>query len=64
MTYRIFILVWVIVAAVGYAAGAAIAIHQRDTIAAIRAAEAQCMTDSECAELCPADDTECDGGPQ
>jgi hypothetical protein len=25
---------------------------------------ALCATDSECAELCPADDVECDGGPQ
>jgi hypothetical protein len=25
---------------------------------------AACTTDSECLELCPADDEQCDGGPQ
>lgn len=29
-----------------------------------RQLEAQCSTDTECAALCPADDLECDGGPQ
>ncbi len=28
------------------------------------AEQAQCSTDSECAELCRPDDDECDGGPQ
>jgi hypothetical protein len=26
--------------------------------------QAQCSTDSECLELCPAYDLDCDGGPQ
>lgn len=26
--------------------------------------ETICSTDSECMEFCPADDVECDGGPQ
>lgn len=25
---------------------------------------AECVTDTECAALCPAEDRECDGGPQ
>jgi hypothetical protein len=32
--------------------------------AGLDATDALCDTDSDCAELCAADDIECDGGPQ
>ena len=32
--------------------------------ASIRQPAIGCSTDTECAELCPAEDIECDGGPE
>ena len=40
---------------------AALAASLQQTLAGM---EASCSTDSDCMTLCPADDAECDGGPQ
>lgn len=41
-----------------------LALATASLIAATDTTGALCTTDSECAMLCPADDAECDGGPQ
>lgn len=47
---------------IGMAIGAAL--YAAASIWMPPAVDAECSTDAECALLCPADDAECDGGPQ